>query len=259
VKLAASNISVTLGGKLIVDRASLVVSTGEIVGLIGPNGAGKSTLLRAMLGLVDRSSGDVKLDGDDFLQKSGRERARAVAFLPQDRRVEWRLPAGDVVMLGRYPHQSGFGGPSPEDRAAVDRALNAVDAAALSDRPVAVLSGGERTRVLLARALAVEAPLLLVDEPIAALDPYHQLHVMEILRDRARSGGGVLAVIHDLALASRFMDRLLLMNDGRIAAEGAPSDVLTPDRLVEIYRIDAASGVQDGRPWLLPWSRRPAS
>ncbi|HEX5007827.1 MAG TPA: ABC transporter ATP-binding protein, partial [Hyphomonadaceae bacterium] len=193
MKLEAGNISVTLGGKLIVDRASLCVSTGEIVGLIGPNGAGKSTLLRAMVGLVECSGGEVKLDGEDFFTRSGRERARAVAFLPQDRRVEWRLPAGDVVMLGRYPHQSGFGGPSPEDRAAVDRALVAVDAGALSDRPVAVLSGGERTRVLLARALAVEAPLLLVDEPIAALDPYHQLHVMEILRERARAGGGVLA------------------------------------------------------------------
>jgi iron complex transport system ATP-binding protein len=257
VKLEAADISVTLGGKLIVDRASLTVATGEIVGLIGPNGAGKSTLLRAMLGLVERTSGAAKLDGADFLARPGRERARAVAFLPQDRRVEWRLPAGDVVMLGRYPHQSGFGGPSPEDRAAVDRALGAVDAAALSDRPVAVLSGGERTRVLLARALAVEAPLLLVDEPIAALDPYHQLHVMEILRERARSGGGVLAVIHDLALASRFMDRLILMDGGHIAAEGLPADVLTAERLAQVYRINAASGVEDGRPWLLPWSRRP--
>lgn len=256
MKLEANNISVTLGGKLIVDRASLGVSTGEIVGLIGPNGAGKSTLLRAMLGLVERSGGDVKLDGADFFARSGRERARAIAFLPQDRRVEWRLPAGDVVMLGRYPHQSGFGGPSPQDRAAVDRALSAVDAATLSDRPVAVLSGGERTRVLLARALAVEAPLLLVDEPIAALDPFHQLHVMEILRDRARAGGGVLAVIHDLALACRFMDRLVLMDGGRIVAEGSPAGVLTGQRLAQTYRIDAASGVQDGQPWLLPWSRR---
>jgi iron complex transport system ATP-binding protein len=256
VKLEAANISVTLGGKLIVDRASFSVSAGEVVGLIGPNGAGKSTLLRAILGLVERTGGEVKLDEADFFARSGSERARAVAFLPQDRRVEWRLPAGDVVMLGRYPHQSGFGGPSPEDRAAVDRALAAVDAATLSDRPVAVLSGGERTRVLLARALAVEAPLLLVDEPIAALDPYHQLHVMEILRERASAGGGVLAVIHDLALASRFMDRLILMDDGRIVAEGSPSEVLTPGRLAQVYRIDAASGVQDSQQWLLPWSRR---
>ena len=160
-------------------------------------------------------------------------------------------------MLGRYPHQSGFGGASPEDRAAVGRALTEVDAETLSDRPVAVLSGGERTRILLARALAVEAPLLLVDEPIAALDPYHQLHVMEILRERARSGSGVLAVIHDLALASRFMDRLILMDGGRIAAEGPPSEVLTAHLLAKVYRIDAASGVRAGQPWVLPWSRLP--
>ena len=130
-----------------------------------------------------------------------RDRARAVAFLPQDRRVEWRLTARDVVMLGRYPHQAGFGGATPADRDAVARAIAAVEGEALLDRPVAVLSGGERTRILLARALAVEAPILLADEPIAALDPYHQLHVMEILRERSRAGAGVLAVIHDLALA----------------------------------------------------------
>jgi iron complex transport system ATP-binding protein len=255
VKLEARDISVAIGDRRIVDGVSIAVSSGEIVGLIGPNGAGKSTLLRAVLGLIGKSSGKITLDDADFLAMPARERARAVAFLPQDRRVEWRLPAGDVVMLGRYPHQSGFGGPSPEDQAAVDRALGAVDAAALFDRPVAVLSGGERTRVLLARALAVEAPLLLVDEPIAALDPYHQLHVMEILRDRARAGGGVLAVIHDLALASRFMDRLVLMNEGWIVADGPPAEVLTPARLAQVYRIDAVAGNEKGRPWLLPWSR----
>jgi iron complex transport system ATP-binding protein len=159
-------------------------------------------------------------------------------------------------MLGRYPHHAGFGGSTAIDREAVARSIAAVDAAGLEDRPAAVLSAGEKARVLLARALAVEAPILIADEPIAALDPYHQLHVMEILRERARAGGGVLAVIHDLALASRFMDRLVLMDSGRLAAEGPPAHVLTPDLLARVYRIDAATGVQDGRPWLLPWSRR---
>jgi iron complex transport system ATP-binding protein len=140
-------------------------------------------------------------------------------------------------MLGRYPHQNGFGGPTAEDRAAVDRALDAVDGRRLIDRPVTVLSGGERTRILLARALAVEAPLLLVDEPIAALDPYHQLHVMEILRERTQTGVGVLAIIHDLELAGRFMDRLILMDGGRIVADGPPDSVLTPERVAAVYRI----------------------
>ncbi|MDP3493456.1 MAG: ABC transporter ATP-binding protein [Hyphomonadaceae bacterium] len=237
MKLEGKGISVEIRERELVSGASLHLSGGELVGLIGPNGAGKSTLLRAMLGIRDTSAGEVLLDSKAFLSLPARERARYVAFLPQERRVEWRLPAYDIVMLGRYPHQATFGSASSEDRAAVNRALDAVDGHELRDRPVAVLSGGERTRILLARALAVEAPLLLVDEPTAALDPYHQLHVMEILRDRARSGAGVLAVMHDLALAERFMDRLIVMNSGSIVADGPPRSVLTPELLASVYRI----------------------
>lgn len=237
MKLEARNITVDVRGRRLVAEASLSVAGGEFVGLIGPNGAGKSTLLRAMLGIRERSDGDVRLDGRDFPAMPSRERARAVAFLPQERRVEWRLPAHDVVMLGRYPHLAGFGGPTPEDRAAVERALAAVDGHAFAGSPVAILSGGERSRILLARALAVEAPILLADEPIAALDPYHQLHVLEILHERTRAGAGVLAVIHDLDLAARFMDRLVLMHQGRVVADGAPAEVLTPERLASVYRI----------------------
>lgn len=237
MRLEASNITVHARGRSIVGGAGLTVAPGELVGLIGPNGAGKSTLLRAMLGLTPRVSGNVTLGGVDFAAMPARDRARSVAFLPQDRRVEWRLTAHDVVMLGRYPHQAGFGGATVADREAVARAIAAVEGEALLDRPFAVLSGGERTRILLARALAVEAPILLADEPIAALDPYHQLHVMEILQARARSSTGVLAVIHDLALAARFMDRLVLMDTGRIVAHGAPAAVLTPLNLATTYRI----------------------
>jgi iron complex transport system ATP-binding protein len=237
MKLEAAGITVHARGRAIVDGAGLSVAPGELVGLIGPNGAGKSTLLRAMLGLTPRLSGNVTLDGADFAAMPARDRARAVAFLPQDRRVEWRLTARDVVMLGRYPHQAGFGRATSADRDAVARAIAAVEGEALLDRPVAVLSGGERTRILLARALAVEAPILLADEPIAALDPYHQLHVMEILQARARAGAGVLAIIHDLALAARFMDRLVLMHQGRCLADGPPAHALTPERLATVYRI----------------------
>ncbi len=237
MKLEARNVTVSARGRAIVDDARLSLAPGELVGLIGPNGAGKSTLLRALLGATTRDAGTVTLNGTDLASLPAQARARAIAFLPQDRRVEWRLTAHDVVMLGRYPHQAGFGGPTPADREAVARAIAAVEGEALLDRPVSVLSGGERTRILLARALAVEAPLLLADEPIAALDPYHQLHVMEILQARARSGVGVLAVIHDLALAARFMDRLILMNAGRVIANGPPASVLTPENLAQAYRI----------------------
>ena len=257
MKLEARDIVVAIGGRRIVDGASLSVSSGELIGLVGPNGAGKSTLLRAVLGISERSGGTVTLDGVDLLSIPARERARRIAFLPQERRVEWRLTAHDVVSLGRYPHQAGFGRTTPESQAAIERAIAAVDGADLLERPVAVLSGGERTRILLARALAVEAPILLVDEPILALDPYHQLHVMEILKARARSGVGVLAVIHDLAFAARFMDRVVVMHEGGVAGDGPPLEVLSPERLAEVYAIDALRGEEGGRRWILPWERRP--
>jgi iron complex transport system ATP-binding protein len=259
MKLDARDITIAINGRRIVDRASLSVASGEMIGLIGPNGAGKSTLLRAILGIREKDAGAVTLDGADLMSIPARERARRIAFLPQERRVEWRLTARDVVMLGRYPHEGGFGGVTPESQAAVDRAIEAVDGAHLLDRPVAVLSGGERTRILLARALAVEAPILLADEPILALDPYHQLHVMEILRERARSGVGVLAVIHDLAFAARFMDRVVVMHEGAVAGDGAPADILTVERLDRVYHIEALRGEQGGDRWLLPWSRTPGS
>lgn len=255
MKLEASNITVSAHRRTIVDSAGLTLASGELVGLIGPNGAGKSTLLRALLGITPRDNGFVALDGMDFGAMPAQARARAVAFLPQERRVEWRLTARDVVMLGRYPYRAGFSGATAADRDAVTRAIAAVESQDLVDRPVSVLSGGERTRILLARALAVEAPLLLADEPIAALDPYHQLHVMEILRKRARSGTGVLAVIHDLALAARYMDRLILMDAGRVVAEGPPADVLSPERLAQTYRITALAGSHENTPYVLPWSR----
>jgi iron complex transport system ATP-binding protein len=259
MKLEARSITASVKGRTIVSNAALDVAPGELVGLIGPNGAGKSTLLKALLGIRPRDRGGVTIGGDDFFTLPTRERARRVAFLPQERHVEWRLAAYDVVMLGRYPHHSGFGGYTAEDRAAVDRAIAAVDGQQLVDRPVTVLSGGERTRILLARALAVEAPILLVDEPIAALDPYHQLHVMEILQGLSRAGSGVLAVIHDLSLASRFMDRLVLMNEGAIIANGKPADVLTPDLLASAYGVEAMSGSHNGASYVLPWSRTAAS
>jgi iron complex transport system ATP-binding protein len=255
VKLEARDISVEAGGKSIVRNASLHVSGGEMVGLIGPNGAGKSSLLKAMLGLTPRIGGEVSIDGAPFESFAPVERAKRVAFLPQDRRVEWRLRVRDVVMLGRYPHQAGFGASTPSDRRAVDRALAMVDAEKIADQPIIELSGGERTLVLLARALAVEAPLLLVDEPTAALDPYHHLHVMETLAGLARSGVGVLAVIHDLASAARFMDRVVLINAGAIAAEGPPSQTLSDDNLLAVYGIKALRGEAEQSQWIVPWTR----
>lgn len=242
--LAARNISVSISGKIILDDAGFTLAAGELVGLIGPNGAGKSTLLQSVLGLSRRDRGTVTIDGSDFSRLPAKERARRIAFLPQERHVEWLLKAQDLVMLGRYPHQSGFGGYSLADRAAVDRAVDAIDGAPLMQKTIKMLSGGERTLVLLARALAVEAPFLLADEPIAGLDPYHQLHVLEVLKERARQGAGVLAVMHDLTLAARFMDRVVVMHEGSVFAEGKPEAVLTPQTLSRVYRIDGINGAR---------------
>jgi iron complex transport system ATP-binding protein len=255
MQLSVEDIVVRAPRRRLLDRVSLTLEPGELVGLIGPNGAGKSTLLRAIIGGLPYSEGQVFLDGTPIGAYSTRARARAVAYLPQDRHIEWPLPSRDVVMLGRFPHTRGFAPPTSACLAAVERAMAAVDATALSDRDATVLSGGERTRVLLARALAVEAPLLLADEPITGLDPYHQLHVMEILRDTAHRGTGVLAVLHDLTLAMRYMDRVVLLHEGQVIANGTPTEVLTEDNLERVYRITAIRGCAGGGDYLLPWVR----
>ncbi len=255
--LEAANITVNADGRSIVANASISVKRGEIVGLIGPNGAGKSTLLKAVVGAGPMHGGEARLDGRPVAAYESRERAKRMAFLPQERRVEWRLPVRDVVLLGRYPHHAGFGGPTPACRQAAAQAMAQVGVEALADRAATTLSAGERARVLLARALAVQAPLLLADEPIAALDPRHQIHVMEILRDRARAGDGVLVVLHDLSLAARYMDRLILMSEGGVVADGSPEAVLSQDNLADVYGVKALKGSESGAVWVLPWTLAP--
>ncbi len=255
MKLTAEQITVRAQQRTILDAASITLEPGELVGLIGPNGAGKSTLLRSIVGSQPYVTGEIRLDGTTIAALSARQRARALAYLPQQRHVEWPLPSRAVVELGRYPHASGLGPTRPADSDAVNRAMAAVDATGLAERRATVLSGGELTRVLLARALAVEAPLLLVDEPIAGLDPFHQLDVMEILRATAHDGAGVLAVLHDLQLAMRFMDRVVLMHEGAVIANGTPGDVLTDENLERVYRVTARRGSADGISYVLPWSR----
>jgi iron complex transport system ATP-binding protein len=255
MRLDIQDLVVSASSRVLLDGVSFALDAGELVGLIGPNGAGKSTLLRTVVGSMPSCGGRVLLDGRPTASYTSRERARALAYLPQDRRIEWPLPSREVVSLGRYPHSRTLAPPDARGMAAVDRAIEAVDATSLADRDATVLSGGERTRVLLARALAVEAPLLLVDEPVSGLDPFHQLHVMEILRDTAHRGTGVLAVLHDLTLAVRFMDRVVLLHAGRVIADGTPAEVLTDENLERVYRVRAIGGDVGAGRYLLPWSR----
>jgi iron complex transport system ATP-binding protein len=234
--LEAQNVSVRLGGKPIVAGVSVTLRTGEFVALVGPNGAGKTTLIRALAGLLP-SEGRIAVDGRALDELPPRERARRIAYLPQGNVFHWPLAVADVVALGRAPHADPFSRPSLDDRTAVERALAVTDLKDFAARPVTTLSGGERARVALARALATQAAVLLADEPTVSLDPRHQLAVMELLRGAARSGGAVLAVVHDLALAARFADRVIVMDKGRIAADAAPGEALTAERIAAVFGV----------------------
>jgi iron complex transport system ATP-binding protein len=242
------DLSVTLGGRDVVTRVSAELA-GGLIGLIGPNGAGKSTLVRAIAGLVP-SQGAILIDGKPALPL--RERARRIAYLPQGQAVFWPVTVERLVALGRLPHLAPFARPADTDHAAIERALARTDLLGLRNRPVDQLSGGERARVLLARALAVEAPLLLADEPLAALDPAHQIEVMQLLRAEAARGATVIGVLHDLTLAARWCDRLLLLDEGRLVADGAPSQVLTAERIDAVYGVSAFIGEADGEPLIVP-------
>ena len=240
VLLRARDVSVRLGDATVVERAAVTLHAGELVALVGPNGAGKTTLIRALAGLLP-AEGEIML-GDRALELMGnRERARAVAYLPQGHVFHWPMQVAAVVALGRHPHMDPFSTPSPADRAAVSQALERTTTAAFAERFVTTLSGGERARVALARALATQAPVLLADEPTASLDPRHQLVVMELLRRAARDGGAVLAILHDLTLAARFADRVLVMDRGRIVADGPASAALSPQRIAQVFGVDAIS------------------
>jgi len=236
--LQAEDVAVTLGRRRVVEGVTFTLSRGEMVALVGPNGAGKTTLVRAIAGLI-AAEGGIFLDGGMLDQFTPRERARLIAYLPQGHVFHWPIPAAEVVGLGRHPHADPFGRTSEADRAAVSRALMATGSADLAARVVSTLSGGERARIALARALATQAPLLLADEPTASLDPRHQLIVMQQLRQAAHAGNAVLAVTHDLALAARFADRVLVMASGRIVADAAPAEALAPERLAAVFGIEA--------------------
>jgi len=238
--LAAKNVTVRLGAREIVRDASLTLNAGELVALVGPNGAGKTTLMRALAGLIP-ADGAIALDGRPLSSLKARERARAIAYLPQGHVFHWPMSVAAIVMLGRAPHADTFSSTTPDDRAAVARALAMTETEAFADRAVTTLSGGERARVALARALATQARVLLADEPTAALDPRHQLTVMELLRQAARGGGAVLAIMHDLTLAARFADRVAVMDRGAIVADGDPSAAMSHERLAAVFGIESAT------------------
>lgn len=248
--LEARGLTVTLSGREVARNVSFCLDAGDFVALLGPNGAGKSSVVRALAGVIP-SAGDILLGDHPAGQYSLRQRAARLAWLPQSRPVAWNLMAEDVAALGRFA-----GAPAPydrmgeDDRNAVDTALNKADAAHLAGRPFQALSGGEQARIHLARLLASPAPILLLDEPCAALDIAHQLSLMETLAAEAAAGRSVLVILHDLQLAERFCPRLLVMQEGALVADGAPAEALPAGRLAAVFGVRrSASGafMQAGR------------
>jgi len=252
MKLKANGISINFDTVPLLRGVDLSVASGEIVGLIGPNGSGKTTLLRVLAKLRRPDAGTVRLDERNIDDISERQLSKQIAYLAQGGNVHWPMRVDALVALGRLPHRQSFRGHDGSNRAAIEQALVSADVERFRHRTMAHLSGGERTRVLLARALAVQASLLLADEPVAALDPLHQLKVMELLQSTARRGTGVIVVLHDLSLAARFCDRLVLIARGGTVAQGGPLEVLTREHLALAYGIDVICGESAGIPYFLP-------
>jgi cobalamin transport system ATP-binding protein len=233
--IGLEGVTVTLGGRAVVDHVDLDVATGEWVALIGPNGAGKTTLLRAITGLV-AFEGAVELHGRPTAEMHRREVARAIALVPQEPSTPSWMTVGEYVLLGRTPHLGALAREGAGDHLAVARALRRLDLLGFENRLLGTLSGGERQRVVVARALAQEARIVILDEPTAALDIGHQQQALELLDElRDESELTLVAAMHDLTLAAQYADRMVLLDAGRIVADGSPADVLTEDRIAEHY------------------------
>ena len=254
MSLCASSASVDLGERTVLQNFSVCVKEGELVAIAGANGAGKSTALRLLAGLLSPVSGRVTLD-DEAIEKMARPMlGRQIAYLPQDRTIHWGLSVRRVVELGRMPHKSFSAALSTKDDDAVRDAMQRMDIVHLEHRSVAQLSGGERARVLLARALAQEARYLIADEPTAGLDPAHALSLFEDLRRIAGEGRAVITALHDLSAAARYATRILLFKNGECIADGPCDQVLSRANLAEAFGIDAIVSHVDGLPVFMPRS-----
>ncbi|MFF0415907.1 ABC transporter ATP-binding protein [Kitasatospora sp. NPDC004745] len=234
--LSLDRVSVDLAGARLVHDVVLKAAAGQVVGLVGPNGSGKSTLLRCVYRALRPAAGAVLLDGAELHSLPAREAARRVAALPQEHSAEFDFTVAEVVAMGRLPHRSGLGGPGPDDRARCARALRRVGAEHLAGRGFPSLSGGEKQRVLIARALVQDPRLLVLDEPTNHLDIAHQLDVLALVRE---AGPTVLTALHDLNLAAGHCDLLYVLRAGRIVASGPPAEVLRPDLLAEVFGVRA--------------------
>ena len=240
LQLRAEDLAFSYGGRDVLGGVSLALGRGELVGVLGPNGSGKTTLVRCLMGFLAPRRGRVTLGARDVADWPRRELARRLAVVPQEMPTDFPLLVRELVLLGRVPHlpARGLGFESAHDRAVAEAALADAALTELADRPLHQLSGGELRRAFIARALAQEPPILILDEPTSSLDLRHQLGILELLRRRARSGVGVLVVLHDLNLAASYCDRVVVLAEGRVAAAGPPGAALDPAILSDVYGVD---------------------
>ncbi len=239
MSLKLHNASVTVHGAQLLRDVSFEVTPGKLVGLLGPNGAGKTTAVRALLGLQPLSAGHAYLDGQPSHSLTPKQRALRVSYLPQARKLAWPIAVREAVSLGRFAYGGPMGRLGPVDAAAVEDALTRCSLNGFEDRSVTSLSGGELARVHLARALASQGPALIADEPTAALDPGHSFDVLATLKSQASAGQAVLVVLHDLALAARFCDEIILLDQGKLVIQAPPREALNPQILSSVYRVKA--------------------
>lgn len=239
VTIVIHGLHAKLGRRPVLSDVTATLRPGKLIGVIGPNGAGKSTLARAMLGLVSAAEGHVRIDDRDVGAIAPRELATTIAYLPQGQTLHWPLSVERLVALGRLPHLGPMSRIGAQDRREVHEAMARANVSHLAGRTATELSGGERARVMLARALAVGAPAIVADEPLGSLDIGHQLDVMALLAGEARAGALVVVVLHELNMAARFCDELLLMSEGRLVCMGSTAQVITTGRLDDVYGIEA--------------------
>ena len=236
--IGARNISVRFGTRDVLRDVSLSANSGEIVALLGPNGAGKTTLIRTLNGTVERTAGEVLIDGAALEKMSRREIARNIGVVAQENETKFPVTVLEFVLAGRFARGAAFGWETPADIEAATNALERCDLSDFTDRVMNELSGGERQRVVLARALAAETRILLLDEPTANLDLEHQALMFKLVRQRCRDHGSAAVVItHDLNLASEFADQVVLLAEGTVVASGAPGEVLTKQNLEQVYKV----------------------
>lgn len=245
--LSCSGLGVAIEGRAILNSVDLEIAPGRVTAIVGPNGAGKSTLLTCLAGLREPTRGAVTLGGSSLAAMRPRDRAKRVAFLPQTPEIAWAVEARTLVELGRTPFL-GARGQGEDDRAAVDRALKAANVEAFERRIVHTLSGGERARVLIARTLAGEPEWLLADEPLTGLDPAHQLDAAGLFRSLADGGVGVVLTLHDLSMALRMADRIIVLAEGGVLADEPPATALTPEVLKRAYGVEATLTQGPGGP-----------